>query len=241
MGGIKSAECDSLSKEIWLWCIERDIWISACHIPGSTNVDADAESRKINSSTEWSLNMDVFSDLDKLWGPFQIDLFASRLNFKVPSYVSWKPDPGAQYVNAFFMSWKEYYFYAFPPFSVIAACLQKIEQDQSTGVLLVPVWQTQPWFTPLLHLLVDNPVLLPQSTHLLTQPHNHALHPLRRQLRLMACMLSGKVSSREMFQARLQQSSSSPGLTEHKNSTNHTSNSGWTFVVNGRLIPMIHL
>ena len=241
MGGIKSAECDSLSKEIWLWCIERDIWISACHIPGSTNVDADTESRKINNSTEWSLNMDVFSDLDKLWGPFQIDLFASRLNFKVPSYVSWKPDPGAQYVNAFFMSWKEYYFYAFPPFSVIAACLQKIEQDQATGVLLVPVWQTQPWFTPLLHLLVDNPVLLPQSTHLLTQPHNHALHPLRRQLRLMACMLSGKVSSREMFQARLQQSSSSPGLTEHKNSTNHTSNSGWTFVVNGRLIPMIHL
>ena len=116
------------------------------------------------------------------------------------------------------MSWKEYYFYAFPPFSVIAACLQKIEQDQATGVLLVPVWQTQPWFTPLLHLLVDNPVLLPQSTHLLTQPHNHALHPLRRQLRLMACMLSGKVSSREVFQARLQQSSSSPGLTEHKNS-----------------------
>ena len=77
MGSIKSAECDSLSKEIWLWCIERDIWISACHILGSTNVDADTESRKINNSTEWSLNMDVFSDLDKLWGPFQIDLFAS--------------------------------------------------------------------------------------------------------------------------------------------------------------------
>ena len=31
----------------------------------------------------------------------------------------------------------------------------------------------------LLHLLVDYTVLLPRSHHLLIQPHNHALHPLR--------------------------------------------------------------
>ena len=96
----------------------RDSWLSACHIPGSTNVDADTESRQINSSTGWSLNVDVFSDLEKLWGPFYIDLFATRLNVKVSNYVScvmlWKPDPGAKYVNVFFMSWKEYYFYASP-------------------------------------------------------------------------------------------------------------------------------
>ena len=42
---------------------------------------------------------------------------------------------------------EQYFFYAFPPFSVIAACLQKIEQDQATGVLLVPIWWTQPWFS----------------------------------------------------------------------------------------------
>ena len=73
------------------------------------------------------------------------------------------------------MSWKEYYFYAFPPFSVIAASLQKIEQDQATGVLVVPIWQTQPWCTTLLHLLVDYPLCLPQSDHLLMEPHNGAL------------------------------------------------------------------
>ena len=129
-----------------------------------------------------------------------MDLFASRLNFKVSTYVSWKPDPGAKYANAIHVSWKEYYFYAFPPFSVIPACLRKIEQDQATGVLVVPIWQTQPWFTTLLHLLVDHPLCLPQSNHLLMQPHNGALHPLRKQLKLMACKLSGKVSSREIFQ-----------------------------------------
>lgn len=67
----------------------------------------------------------------------------------------------------------------------------KIEQDQATGVLVVSIWQTQPWFTTLLHLLVDYPLRLPKSNQLLMQPHNSALHPLRKQLKLMVCKLSG--------------------------------------------------
>ena len=159
-----------------------------------------------------------------------MDLFASRLNFKVSTYASWKPDPGAKYVNAFYMSWKEHYFYAFPPFSVIAPCLQKIDQDQATGRLVVPICQTPPWFTTLLHLLVDYSLRLPQSNHLLIQPHNGELHPLRKQLNLMACKLSGKVSNREMFHAKLLKSSSSLGQQERKSSISRTSHNGLTLV-----------
>ena len=54
MGGIKSANCNDLTQQIWQWCREREIWRSACHIPGSTNVYADTESRNTNSSTELS-------------------------------------------------------------------------------------------------------------------------------------------------------------------------------------------
>lgn len=86
-----------------------------------------------------------------------VDLFASRLNFKVSTYTLWKPDLGTKYVNYFYMTWNEHYFYAFPPFSVIAACLQK--KDKATGVLVVPIWPTQPWFTTLLHLLLDYPFI----------------------------------------------------------------------------------
>ena len=188
-----------MAQQIWLWCMPRNIWLSAGHIPGSANVDADNESRRFNSSTEWSLHSDAFADINEMWGPFQIAFFASRLNFKIANYLSWKPDPGAQYTNAFLMIWEKYYFYAFPPFSVIATCLQKIEQDQAMGVIIVPLWQTQPWFTTLLHLLVANPVLLPQSDCLLKQPYSNVLHPLRKQLRLMACKVSGRASSRETF------------------------------------------
>lgn len=52
MGVMKSTDCNNVANQIWQWCQEREIWLSACHIPGSTNVDANAESRKINSSTE---------------------------------------------------------------------------------------------------------------------------------------------------------------------------------------------
>lgn len=67
----------------------------------------------------------------------------------------------------------------------------KIEQDQATGVLVVSIWQTQPWFRTLLHLIVDYPLRLPKSNQLLMQPHNSALHPLRKQLKLMVCKLFG--------------------------------------------------
>ena len=68
MGGIRSADCNDLAKQIWQWCREREIWLSACHIPCSTNVDIDTASRTTNSS----LHSDVFADINKMGGPFCI-------------------------------------------------------------------------------------------------------------------------------------------------------------------------
>lgn len=241
MGGIKSIPCNDMATIIWEWCIQRNIWLSATHIPGSDNIQADKESRALRDSTEWSLSQEAFNAIHDRWGPFDIDLFASRLNFKVPQYVSWRPDPGAQFINAFFMDWKPHYFYAFPPFSVIANCLQKIEQDQSTGLLIAPLWTTQPWFTLLLNLLTDYPLVLPQSDTLLVQPHSNAVHPLSKRLQLIACKVSGNPSASELFQAKLPTSSCSLGLLVPKNNMPLISRSGMTFVLNEKLIHTIHL
>ena len=241
MGAIKSVLCNDMAQSIWAWCIDSNIWLSACHIPGSQNTDADKQSRVFNVSTEWSLCTQVFEDIKKLWGKFDVDLFASRLNFKIPSYVSWRPDPNAMFVNALYMNWHNYSFYAFLPFSLIETCLQKIQQDRATGVVVVPLWPTQPWFTVLIYLLTDNLRILPCSKTLLTQSHNGALHPLRNQLRLIACKLSGERWNREAFQAKLPISSSSLGLLEPRNNINHISRSGLNFVMEGRTIHMIHL
>ena len=43
-GSTKPA-CNDIARDIWLWCLERHNFISAVHIPGSTNIEADFESR----------------------------------------------------------------------------------------------------------------------------------------------------------------------------------------------------
>ena len=96
-----------------------------------------------------------------------------------------------------------YYFYAFPPFSLIAQCLQTTEEDHALGTMVVPLWPTQPWFPVLLHLLVDQPLVLPTSSQLLYQAHTNAPHPLGLQLKLMACKVSGRVLDREIFRKQL--------------------------------------
>ncbi len=53
MGGTRSPECNELAREIWQWCIVNNVWVSAAHIPGSTNVEADRESRQFNDNIQW--------------------------------------------------------------------------------------------------------------------------------------------------------------------------------------------
>ena len=192
-------------------------------------------------TTEWSLCNQVFEDIQNLWGKFDVDLFASRLNFKIPSYVSWRPDPNAMFVNALYMNWHNYSFYAFPPFSLI----WNMPSEDSTGPgnrrsnsppLVSPTLVSS---SPLSTYGQPSDSTMFQT--LLTQSHNGALHPLRNQLQLIACKLSGERSNREAFQAKLSISSSDLELVEPRNNINHISRSGFNFVMEGRTIHMIHL
>ena len=54
--------------------------MSAAHIPGSSNVDADQLSRNLNLNLEWMLSKPIFQRIVSLFGKPDIDLFASRLD-----------------------------------------------------------------------------------------------------------------------------------------------------------------
>lgn len=41
MGGSKSRNCYDISKEILLWCMERQLSLSISHLPGKLNTEAD--------------------------------------------------------------------------------------------------------------------------------------------------------------------------------------------------------
>ncbi|KAK3092616.1 hypothetical protein FSP39_005025 [Pinctada imbricata] len=200
MGGSHSRTCNDIARTVWLWCLERNIWVSAAHIPGSENVIADKCSRVFNDQTEWMLDIKIFDKISKLWGPFQIDMFASRLNKQMPKYVSWKPDPEAQYVDAFSFCWKQIYFYAFPPFSVISRVVQKIQEEKAEGVMVVPIWPTQTWYTSLMELLVESPRVIQNSPKYLKLPHSDKKHPLK--MTLMVCRVCGENSRTKEFREK---------------------------------------
>ena len=99
---------NDLAKEIWLWCAEQNIWLTAVHVPGVKNVEADRQSRLPHSSLEWTLDNTVFKDCISERNVLPtIDLFASRISHQLPNYVSWHPNPGAVAIDALYLSWKE--------------------------------------------------------------------------------------------------------------------------------------
>ena len=63
MGWIRSPSLDKLAVSIWGCCILRNILLSAQHIPGKSNCEADSLSREFVSNLEWSLDQDVFNRL----------------------------------------------------------------------------------------------------------------------------------------------------------------------------------
>ncbi|XP_011858425.1 PREDICTED: uncharacterized protein LOC105555982 [Vollenhovia emeryi] len=146
MGGIRFKKLSKLAKQIWEWCEERDLWIFASYIRSTENVEADFESRRLEPETEFTLSNTVFQTIVRKFGKPDIDLFASRINTKCSRYVSWKRDPGAMAIDAFTINWRQFYFYAFPPFSVILRVLEKIKAEGSRGIVVVPKWPAQAWY-----------------------------------------------------------------------------------------------
>ena len=120
-----------------------------------------------------------------------IDLLVSRLNNQFPQYVSLKPDPGAVAVDAFSLNLRHLEFYAFPPFSVINAFLQRVREDQASGILVMPNWPTQAWFPQAIQMCLGPPITLHPAKHLLQLPGKpEKPHPLHKTLTLPLCHLS---------------------------------------------------
>ena len=66
------------------------------------------------------------------------------------------------------------------------------EEGQPTLILVVPEWPSQIWYSTLLNMLIDDPIVLPQLPNLLLSPTSQP-HPLvvNKTLRLLACKVSG--------------------------------------------------
>ena len=221
-GGTRSPLLNSLAQEILRWTESLSIRLAPQFLPGSQNVLADALSRPHQlPHSEWSLNMDVFLSLRRLW-PVQIDLFATSDNRRCSIYFSPLHDPMSAGTDAFLQSWDGLQAYAFPPVSLIPRVLAKLRASSGTELTLVaPHWARRPWFADLLLLSLAPPVVLPSRRDLLRLPRSRHLYPDLHRLRLHAWRLqrftrAAGFSSAVTEQSSLARRPSSRALYQHR-------------------------
>ena len=125
-GGTHSFEMCALMWRILAWSNAREIHIRARHIPGNLNVIADSLSRRDRAiQTEWSLHPQVFREICQVWHKPMVDLFATNLNAKLPTYVSPVPDDKAWQIDALNISWEALDAYAFCPVAILLQLVKK--------------------------------------------------------------------------------------------------------------------
>lgn len=191
-GGCKSRNLLKIARELWGWCEERDNYIFASYIPGKLNNIADAESRRVISRNDWTLNEDVFKKICDSLGVPTIDYFASEKSTRLPRFVSNSPQPNSVAVDAFTLDWSCEYGYIFPPFCMIPRVLRKIIDDRATCIVVVPEWPTQAWFPMFKTMIISDLLCFDCNKNLLSCPYSLKPHPLYRSLRLLAAVLSPK-------------------------------------------------
>ena len=171
---------------------------------GQIQYQADRLSRILKPiQTEWSLYQSVASLIFLMIGHPNIDLFATRLNNRLPLYVSPIPDNRALAIDALSMNWDHIHGYAFPPFHILPAVLNEIRQHPCRIVLVAPLWPQRSWFPELLQLLIPPPIKLPLVPDLLSQLRGKFIHQNPQMLALHVWELSSNQLEIKEFSAEV--------------------------------------
>ena len=111
-GGTHSLSLCLATWELLKWCIPCQVSLQATHLAGKKNTLADALSRgRITpNGVVSSSNRHVFNIL----GSPHLDLFASHLNSKLPTFCSGHTHPLAWKVDALRFNWTGLHAYASP-------------------------------------------------------------------------------------------------------------------------------
>ena len=158
--------------QLYQFCQARNLSIEAGYIRGLDNIIADRLSRQMPTKySDWSLTQECFQEIDQIWGPVTVDLFASRTNRKVKRYVSLKREWDAEAIDAFSICWRAQgeLPYANPPFVLMPRILRKLTQEKAKIILVAPVWTTAVWWPTLISLTIAQPMLISDNQIVITQ------------------------------------------------------------------------
>ena len=159
------------------------------------NTRADKTSRRMkNLSSEWILNKPIFQKLIQALG--SVDLFISRLCHQILKYISWQPDPRAWMVDVFQTNWSYLKAYASLPFALIGRVVAKAKRNKCKLILVTPVCPSQPWYTQLLRMSIQDLIFIPPFPNPLIDS-NQIQNPLCQDQTL--ALAAWKVSSNSIL------------------------------------------
>ena len=165
MCSLQSPPLDKVTRELILFCHQRNISFVPFHIPGKMNVLADQGSRLEPLATEWMLDPELFESLCQRILPFpQVDLFATRVTARLPCYISPCRDPEAFRVDALSNSFNWNHIqsiYAFPP-PVLPRLVGRIYNFEGSVILIAPLALSTIWISKLFQR-ADSWVRLPTN------------------------------------------------------------------------------
>jgi hypothetical protein len=107
---------------------------------------ADGLSKGIDTDN-WEIERQDFENLNNLFGPFSIDLFATAANSKCEKFYTRAAERGAQGVDAFCQNWSGECAYAAPPVTFVMRTIRKAALVRMGGVLIVPLWRSARFWT----------------------------------------------------------------------------------------------
>lgn len=159
-----------LTSAIWMETYEAGITLTARYLQGSRNIEADQLSR-VSPMYEWKLNPGVFQCLDNMWGPHDVDRFATMLNTHLPCYNSFQFDPMTSGVDALAQDdWTNKNNFCNPPWRMIPKVLDKIQQQKAQATLIAPWWPQKPWFRRLKQMSISAPIKIPNRKNVFLHP-----------------------------------------------------------------------
>ena len=196
MGGTKSPGCNQIAYNIWDWCVNNNSWITATYIAGVENTEADKDSRLLNDRTEWTVKGRFLLRLSPTGEPqkltyLQLDLIHNSPSLSLGNltqpHVLWRHlqlveihcivmlfSLSVKFTDACKRLWRNKYL------------------RESRLYLFGPPKFWQVWWPQLLKMLIAIQFLLPKQEELLSLSHSpQTLHPLRRKLTMLACLMSG--------------------------------------------------
>ena len=150
--------------------------------------------------TEWSFHPEIVNRIFGTWVIPTVDMFATVHNTHLRQIMFPIPEPRALAIDALSQDWQERSMNMFPPFPLLNKVIQKLRSTQEGDVILiVPWWQSQPWFPHLLRLYVDHPRIIPYRRDLMSQ-QGYVLDG--KSCHLHAWRLSCSTTKHQNFQKR---------------------------------------